>query len=277
MTVRMGTVWDGAVDVAQGRAGILAPIAAGTLFAPSVIQNAFIAYAPTAPALVGLVSILVALVSLWGQLQIIAVAFDPSTDAARARGQATARLLPSIGVGLVIGLIAVVAALPLVVMLVAAGMRLTPGAITNPALMTPPSPGVAAVAGLYALAFVLAAIALGARLMPSNAVVLNERRGVGAIARSFALTRGLTWRLIGVTILFGIVFLVATLAAQGIVGVVLRLALGPDNIATATFLAAVVGAAVSATLFTLAYVFIARFYALLTGRVDDERLAETFE
>ncbi|MDR6151392.1 hypothetical protein [Sphingomonas sp. SORGH_AS_0742] len=90
--------------------------------------------------------------------------------------------------------------------------------------------------------------------------VLNERRGLGAYRRSLTLTRGMTWRLIGVSLLFLIVLFVTTLAVQGVTGAVLRLALGPDRPGIVLGLVGVLGSIVTAAFMTLAYVFVARLY-----------------
>ena len=92
-----------------------------------------------------------------------------------------------------------------------------------------------------------------------------EERGIGAIGRSVQLTRGMTLKLIGVVLLFTIAYLVALAAVQSVVGLVARLALGPQNIATALFLAGLAGAVVTAAFTTLLQVFAARLYAVITG------------
>ncbi|GAA3251387.1 hypothetical protein GCM10020258_07120 [Sphingomonas yabuuchiae] len=75
----------------------------------------------------------------------------------------------------------------------------------------------------------------------------------------------MTWRLIGVSLLFGIVLLVAMLAVQGVTGAALRLALGADRALTAVRLAALLGSVVNAGFMTLAYVFVARLYVATAG------------
>ena len=115
------------------------------------------------------------------------------------------------------------------------------------------------------------------RLVPLYAVVLHERRGVGAIARSWRLTRRHSWRLIGVVLLFLIVLLVASTAAQSVVGLIARLALGAEARGTVAFIAALAGQAVSTALTLAAIVFSAQLYlALVTReRLLAERAAST--
>src|SRR3546814_9103815 len=67
--------------------------------------------------------------------------------------------------------------------------------------------------GLYSLALVIVVLWGMARLLPLNSVVVAERRGVGAIRRAFGLTRGLALRIVGVVILFFVVWGVSAMAA----------------------------------------------------------------
>lgn len=275
MKTRIGTVWDSTIEVINGRLSILLGIAVLAFFLPAVVQNAVIAFAPATPGTGLIVTLASAIVTLWGQLAVIAVATDPATDAAAGWRQATPRLLPAIGVQLLVGLVAIVALLPLVGIMLGSGMTFTAASLANPALMGRPSPGAALGIGLYGLAVFIGGLIVGVRLLPLNAVIFNERLGVGAIVRSVRLTRGLTWKLIGALLLFLIVYGVATSATQAVIGVVLRV-LGAGK-STAIFLAGVAAAAVSTALVTLGYVFAARLYMSATGRAEDVRLSTTFE
>ncbi|MGJ3627198.1 hypothetical protein AB5I41_10140 [Sphingomonas sp. MMS24-JH45] len=96
--------------------------------------------------------------------------------------------------------------------------------------------------------------------MPLFGVVVNERRGLGALGRSFALTRGAALRLIGVLILYGIVLVVVMSAATMVVGVVARLLLGADAAATVAFIVAIVSALVTALGSVVQSVFYAQYY-----------------
>lgn len=275
MTTRIGTVWDSTTEVMNGRLSILLGIGALAFFLPAVAQTAVIAFAPTTPSIGPIVTLVSAIVSLWGQLAVIAVATDPATDAAAGWRQATPRLLPAIGIQLLVGLVAIVALLPLVGIMLGSGMSFTSASLANPALMGRPSFGAALGITLYGLVVFVVGLIVAVRLLPLNAVIFNERLGVGAIVRSVRLTRGLTWKLIGALLLFLVVYGVATSATQAVVGVVLRVVGTGKSIAI--FLAGVAAAAVSTVLVTLAYVFIARLYLSVTGRAEDARLSATFE
>ena len=271
--VRMGNVWDRTVEVLNGRTGMIGGFALLGLFLPSVVRDAYVAVGTPGTmgfALIGLTLSLIALLAMiWAQLAIVAVATHPSTTRADAAQQARARLAPAFGITMLLGLIAVVATLPPIVMLVLSGFDFA-SASRGAAMMTPPSAGTAVFVSLYFLLYLLVAIWVAARLALINAVILNERLGIGAIRRSFALTRGLIWRIIGVVVLFAIVLVVATAAAQAVTGVVLRLVLGEGGRGVAAFLADVAGTLVTTGFSALAAVFTAQLYVATAGAPTSE-------
>lgn len=261
----MGQVWDRTTDVLRGRTSIIAPIAALAIFLPSVLNAALSGFRPApsmATGFLGLaIALAVVLATMWGTLAIIAVATDPATTRADAGAQATARLLPAIGIVVALGVILSLAFVPIVVALLRGGMD-----FSRPNTAINLSGGVASFVTLYTLVVTALGLWLSARLMLLNPVILNERLGLRSIARSIELTRGLTWRLIGVIVLFAIVVLVPTLAVQAVVGVVVRLLLGAEGIPTATFLAGVAGAVVTTGFSAVAAVFQAQLYVAVRER-----------
>lgn len=270
--VTMGSVWDRTTQVIAGRGGMLAGIAALTIFLPGVIRNAFAFYAhetTTGLRIVGgILTIAMVLLSVWGQLAIIAAASDPATDRPAAQRIATGRLLPAIGVSIVLGVVLVISYLPAIAMLagsgidftaIAAGSRIQPGDVSG---------GLLALMLLYSVVWLVVLLWLSARLTIWQAVLVNERNGLRSLTRSWALTRGMTWRIIGVLILFVIVVAIATLATQFVTGTVFRLILGADNIATALFLAGIAASIVSTILAVLGIVFIAQLYVALVQKRD---------
>ncbi|MEG8053927.1 hypothetical protein QP185_12840 [Sphingomonas aerolata] len=265
--MKIGTVWDRTTEVLSGRAGQIAAVALPTLVLPPVVNNALVLLVAPQPAVqlvVGIVSVASALLAILGSLAILALATQPSTDRTEAYRQARARLLPALGVSVVVGLIALVLMAPVFIALIASHFDFAAAsasaAASAPAQMPQLPRATAMFVVLYSLALGVLAIWASARLMLLTAVVLNERLGLGAIRRSIALTRGLTWKLIGVLLLFAIVFAIATFAAQAVVGLIFRLILGGDQIPTAMFLAGIAGALASAALMALAYVFTAQLY-----------------
>lgn len=268
--VRIGDVWDSTTDVLAGRAGLLVPIAALGFFLPGLVQAVIAAYGGTGPVVATLslaVAIVVVVAAVWGQLATVAVASDPATTGVQARDAGVRRLGAGLLVTLVLVAAAIVACLPIGIALFASGYDWqAASAQAGSAGAMRVTPGAALFCFGYGLAIVAVAIWLAARLLLVNAAVLIEQRRIGAIGRSMQLTRGLTGRLVGVLILFVIVLLVATWAAQSVVFVVVRLLLGSPHIATATFAGAIAAAAVSAAFSTTVAVFGARLYAAIVDR-----------
>lgn len=255
------------MEVLNGRGGMLAGIAVLTLFVPGVISAAYAAYATpgTATAAIGaLLALATSVAALWGQLYVIAAASDPGTDRATARRGANGRLLPALLLALALVAIMLVALLPAAVLLAMAGFDFA--ALSQGATQGTVAPGPALLASLYAIVVLIVMLFVGARLLPLYAVVLHERLGLGAIARSWRLTRRHTWRLVGVVLLFLIVLMIATSAAQSVGGLVFRIILGADARATVTFVAAVIAQAVSTALTLIAIVFSAQLYVALVAR-----------
>lgn len=258
----IGQIWDRTTLVLQGRGGALAAIAVPAIFLPAVVRVAVAAYVPASPAnapVRALVGIAVLLVSLWGHLAVVALSSDPAHLPAHARALATRRLLPAFGLLLLLGVAIGVLLLPPIV---AIGSVVTPATLAAMQAGAMPAipPGIGLFALLYLLAFALVLLVVGTRLFLLNAVIVNERLGVRAFRRSIDLTRGWTWRLIGLLILYLVVVGVAVLAAQTVVGVVARLILGADHVATATFLAGVAAAAVATAFAVVVAAFSAQLY-----------------
>jgi len=262
--VKMGTVWDRTIEVLNGRTGMIASIAVLGILLPTVVRDGFVAFSSRAnpvSMLIGVALTIVALVAMiWAQLAIVAIATDPAVDAASARRRGGARVLPALGITVLLTIVALLLAVPPIVVLVQSGFDFAAAANGSSARMTPPSVGAASFTALYGLAYLLVLLWIGARLVLLNPVILNERLGVGAIRWSIQLTKGMTWRIIGVMILFLIVLMVATGAAQSVTGIVFRIVLGADSVATAAFLAGVAGSVVTTAFTALAAVFTAQLY-----------------
>ena len=256
----MGNVWDRTVAVLEGRGGMLAGIAATALFLPAVVRAAAQAYvdrtSPPGLILLGaLVTIVALVVAVWGHLAVLAAASDPAIHRGDAARMASRRLLPALGLLLLVLLVLGLLFAPMLVVMAGSGVDMTAMAAGgNPTI--PPQLGL--FVGLYTIVFLIVALVVGTRLVLLYPVVLLEQAGLGAFARSVRLTRGLTWRILGVLLLYGIVILVAAGAAKLVAGTVAGLLLGPS--ATAAFLAAVAGDLVATALSVVAIVFTAQLY-----------------
>ena len=266
--VKMGDVWDRTSEVLSGRGGMLAGIAILTLFVPGVINAAYTSYAPPGvlrSVIVLLLVLGVTIASVWGQLAIIAASTDPATTRTTAQRQATERLLPALAVVVVLGIVFTIALLPALALLVMAHVDFAAMA-NGGAATTPMAAGPVALASLYTVVALIAMLFVGARLLPLYTVVLRARLGLGAIPRAWRLTRRHTWRLVGAVLLFVVVLLIATWAAQAVAGLVAALVLGGDNAATIKFVGTVAGQAASTALTLVAIVFSAQAYVAFVAR-----------
>ncbi|CAN5343582.1 hypothetical protein BH09PSE4_BH09PSE4_16920 [soil metagenome] len=273
--VKMGTVWDRTTEFLGDNLAALMPIALLTIFLPtSVQQNLTIVVATATPgtkAALSLVMVVLWLLMLWGQLAITAMAIDsgPASIEPRpsASSVATRRLLPAIGVLLITGLIMVLLAIPALGVLAAYGFDFS-------TLSTTPHPSLPDAAKLPFSIAVLITFPVMIWLMARVYVVLTpvvvaEQRGIGAISRSFSLTKGLVLRIVGVMILYGIVAGVAQLAAKTVFGSVFELVAGGEGtMSLATILTSIVVGAVSAAFTVLATVFCAKLYLAASGQED---------
>ena len=269
----MGLVWDRTMDVLRGRSGILTRLAILFLLIPGVVSAAVSsAVTPNTPlALVAsLVSLVASIILIAGVLAITAVASDPAVDAHRATRVAFARLLPALGAIALIGLVLFVVLIPITLLIMHAGATFNPA--TGRFDLMRASGSALNLAGAIGLLALILGLWLTAKIAPLFAVIVNERRGLGAFGRSFRLTRGSTLRLIGVIILYGIVVIVAVMAATLVSGVIARLLLGPDAPGGVAFVTGLASTAVTALLTVVQSVFYARFY--VAAREQDEPVAD---
>lgn len=278
--VRMSDVWDRASDVIARRRGDLASIALLFIWLPGLLRTVAgiavrgtgigTATGPVAASaadggalfldVVGLAAILLGLV---GQLALVALASDPGIDRAAALRVARRRFWPYVGIMALVVVGFVVLIVPLMIALAGA----YPGLAAMQAGVPPQiAPGTGLFVLLYSVALMIVIFWVEARLLILlTPVVVNERLGIGTFRRAWALTRGLTWRIIGVLLLFGVVALVAFLAVQGVVGVTLRLLLGASQAGLALFLTAAAVSLVSCVVSVVAAAFTAQLFLAVAG------------
>jgi len=258
--VIMGNVWDRTTEFLSDNLGAVVPLALAAIFIPVSIKGNLQGLTTTAGGtlLVQIVSLLLSLISYWGQLAIVALAINPDGGRPAATTLATQRFPLAVLIGLISVIVLLVAVIPIPVALVQGGVDLQ-AMVSHQAVTIPPSTGT--FVALYAIALVIVLLWLAARLVLISPVVIGERRGLGTFGRSFALTRGLTWRIIGVILLFGIVAIVAVLAAQTVFGSVLRIIFGDDGtLGLASVLTSILVGAVVTILSVLAGAFTAKLY-----------------
>lgn len=272
--VKMGDVWDRTIAFLGDHLSTILPIALFAIFAPSCISGSLADVQVTTGMGVrmalGLIPIAFAILSLWGQLAIVALAIDPAIGG-NANRVATARLLPAIGVYVVAFMIAFVVFGGQAMLFAFLGGydlgQISMAGQTMQRLALPPQLGRGVAILLMVEAVLL--LLLFARLAPITGVIVAERRGVGAFARAFHLTRGLTWKLVGVVVLYAIVTFVSVLAARTVFGSILGLLTSREgSISVAGVLTAVIVAAVSTCFTVLAAAFCAKLYVAVARSAE---------
>ncbi|MGN6375391.1 MAG: hypothetical protein ACTHMG_07530 [Sphingomonas sp.] len=267
--VQMSAVWDRTTAFANGAMASILPIALLLFFAPIAVQLAIAPWVEgQLPAVRLIVMILFWAIALLGTLAVAVLALNATTRASEAVRAAAARLLPAIGVFILLGIIAGVLALPMGIAFDLSGVDVAAldGGEPNLSGM---STGVALFLLIYAIAYVVVVIWATARLLVVEPVILAERRGAGAITRSFAMTRGLALRIVGVLLLYAIVSTVAVLAARTVFGAIFALVLpNGDGISAAGIATAIIVAAVSAVFRVLAAIFVAKLYLAIVEATE---------
>jgi hypothetical protein len=257
----MGTVWDRATEFLSDNLAAIFPLALCAIFIPSAISQSIapLGVLGAAAALgVQAVSLCLSLVSLWGKVAITALALDAAAGRGNAIATANRRLLPILGVMLVIGVAVIALSLPIAIVLAAAGFDFQ-------AAMTGGRPelplGVAGFVLLYMLFFCCALIWVWARLALIMPTMIMERRGMGVFVRSFRLTRPVQWRILGVLILYFVVSAVSVIAAKLVFGSVFGLIAGGEGpVTVATVLTSIVAGIVLTGFTVLATAFTAKLY-----------------
>ena len=273
----MGTVWDRATEFLGDNIGAVTPIAVAAIFLPASINDAIAPLGTANPDLqtwVGIASIILAVAAIFGQLAIMALALDAGRTASSAAGLALGKLLWAviITVMLLAGLFLALA--PIAVIAVAAGLD-TAGFTTNDqaaisaAIGALPGSVILVILG-YMLVWAVAVIWVSARLTLAYPALIGENLGLGAIRRSWVLSKGLAWKIVGVLLLYIVVSAVAGLATKAAFGGVLGLiAGGAEPGSVASVLTSVAVGAVGTAFEVLQAAFVAKLYIAAHHRAQE--------
>lgn len=263
--VSMGTVWDRTAEFLSDNLGTVLPVALGAMFVPAAISGSLSGLqqgaAPGLAAGLGLATLLLAIISFWGQLAITALALDPAIG--RGAASVAARRLPAaLLVMIVLFLAAFLLVIPVGVILALSGADLSSAA--SGAMPQVPAAAVLWVT-LYVLVLLVLALWLCARLVLLLPVIAGEKAMFGAVPRSWTLTRGSALKIVGVLILYFIVAFVAYLAATTAFGAIITLVAGrgEEGLSLSMVLTVIVGGAVSTAFTVLGTAFTAKLYLAL--------------
>jgi hypothetical protein len=266
--VKMGTVWDRTAEFLSDNIAAILPIALLTFFVPASIEGNFEAAMTGASAgfkaMLSILKILFALVSIWGSLAITAMALDIASDRSAAN-IATRRFLPALALTLTIFAGIALLVLPVTGILAFSGYDMVAMANSDTVEI---SRQMAWFIGLYFVTLTILLLWLAARLILVTPVVVREDRVFSAIGQSWSLTRGGALRIVGVILLYAIVSLVAALAAKTVFGSIFTLVAGNDGdgVSLATVMTSIVVAAVQAAFMVIPPAFTAKLYLALTAQ-----------
>lgn len=187
--------------------------------------------------------------TLIGNLAISVLALRPGMSVGEAIQQGARRFLPVLGAALLIGLASMLVMAPILVVAALAAAAL----------------GAPAIAAIPMLLAIPALIFLWTRLLLSNPVGAVEQGGpVAILKRSWALTAGHFWQLLGFLVLLLIVAMVASGAVGAVGGTLITLAFGPPRPDSLSFyLVLILSTLVQACLASVFAVMVARIYARL--------------
>ncbi|MGZ8348906.1 MAG: glycerophosphoryl diester phosphodiesterase membrane domain-containing protein [Allosphingosinicella sp.] len=252
------TAWNETAAFVTREGRLLFPIAFLLVALPGVVlQAAMPTPVPGQPVEPGpwLLLLPVALVStLIGMLALAFLALRPGSSVAEALQAGGRRFLPVFAATLLVALAALVLALPLLFLI-----RAQASGVSNPAL--------GPIGGLLVIALVVAYVFVWVRLMLMTPVGANENLGpVAIVTRSWELTRGHFWRLLGFVLLLGLAALVVMFAISLIAGVLIFLLAGPPEPDGLSFYLLLVLAALMQSVFSTLFVtLVSRIYAQLAS------------
>ena len=251
--------WDETAAILKRDGGTLYLIAFGLCALPQVLMQAVLP-APSPDVSRSLVSLLLFLASLAigtiGTLAITSLALGRETVVGRSLKLGARRFLSLLGATVLL-----LAALLVVSAILTALFGLTPeNAFTADNQPTPR-------ASAMVLLVLFIALLIGTRFLLTTPVAAGEEGGSFAILRrSWALTAGNYWRLLGFLLLIGVAALAFTMAVTVVSGILIAAIAGPPAPGSPGALTALLIASAANALFVVCFsVLMARIYAQLSG------------
>jgi hypothetical protein len=274
-TLSITTAWNETVDLVRREAALLFPVSFLLLSLPGALMEAA-APQPGAngqPQVSGiwLLLFLVAMVAGFiGNIAISYLALRSGVSVAEALRRGLSRMPSLLGATVLVGIaflfLFFVAAVVAVLIVPGAMSAAESGATTVPALIG---------AVLVAIAIVLPfGVYFAARLMLMTPIAaVDPGNPFELIGRSWRLTAGHVWKLIGFLILIGVLILVLRLAIGAVAGILFALIAGQiEPGSTSHWLVIVVMALVNMVVAAYFTSLIARIYAQLAGDAETHRI-----
>ena len=274
-TLSITTAWNETVELVRREAALLFPVSFLLLALPSAMMEAAAPQPGTngQPQVSGiwlLLFLLAMLAGFIGNVAISYLALRSGVSVAEALRRGVSRLPSLFGAAVLIGIaflcLFLAAAVAAVLIVPGAMSAAESGATTVPALI-----GAVLVAILIVLPF---GLYFGARLMLMTPIAAAEPGNpFELIGRSWRLTEGHVWKLIGFLILIGVLIGVLRIAIGAVAGILFALVAGPiEPGSTSLWLVIVVMAIVNMVVAAYLTGLIARIYAQLAGDTEHHRI-----
>lgn len=248
MKLSIGQAWDEARAALAAQRRLIIPVVLGLILLPAVIatmvQPRVEAGATPEPGGWMLVALAMIVLMLLGQVAVVLLVNGWRGSVGEAIGQAARRLPVLVAAALIVALpMFLLLSLALGVVALASGgsAAFVAGALSGKGAL---------VLILTVLVFLFVAV----RLMPMVAVVAEPGLGpVATLRRSFALTRGQFWRLLGFLLLIFFPFLIFAMAAGAVIGALVTVALGAAEPWTVAMLLLALASGLVQTAFVTVY------------------------
>lgn len=266
--VNMGNVWDRTTEFLSDNARALLPIASVAVLVPETVAALVRGAGPTVnPAVAFTVAIVCLLISFWGQLAIVALALNPGGGRAGAIAKATSRYPHAIGATALVLVVLLALMLPVAAVVGASGIDMTAPTGSASSASANLSGGARTFVTIYFIFWVIVSYVVWARMWLLNPTVIAEGGVVGAIRRAFARGRGIAWRLIGVSLLFVVVAVIAWLAVTMAIGVIVGLfSHDPAPFGIGRIIVSLAGGCVATAFYAIVAAFSANLYREVTGQ-----------
>lgn len=264
------TAWNEASEILKRDFGALFTVALAFLLLPSLAMQALgpgqVAPGETPqPGLWMLLMPVVLVVNLAGSLAISSLALGRERVVGSAIRHGFGRVLPMLGAVLLVAVGAILVCLPIVMV---SGIDLEQLLRANPAALRR--------ASLVMLVLFVVAMFFGTRLLLMTPVAAAESGGpIAIIQRSWALTKGPFWKLLGFLLLLAAVALIIGLTARSIFGLAIAAVSGAIEPGSGAnlFLLLLLGL-LNAALTVVFTTLVARIYLQLAGGLPEAMAAE---
>lgn len=248
--------WEDSRRILAGDGRLLIAVALGLLVLPGVVSGVVLPPAGSEPSVAArILSLVAAFIGIIGQLALVRLAIGPSTTVGQSIAHGARRFPATLGALILLMVAIALFLIPIMMVLIAAGL------IEMPTAGVQPSPSF----GLAVLVLVIASLLVAVKFMLSVPIASAEDIGSFAILkRSWQMTKGNYWGLLGLEVLLLIAALALLLSAEAVGGVIAQ-AIGGDvaPFTVAALILSLFTALAQAAFTVLATVMLARIYVQL--------------